>query len=140
MNNYLLDTCILSETNKQKPDSKVLNWLYAHNDSIFYISVLSIGEIQKGISRLAKSNKKSELQKWLNIHILQEFYNETLNVDTSVITHWSKLIAKQESIGKSMSIIDSLIVATAITHNLTIITRNIKDMQVDGVKIVNPYE
>jgi predicted nucleic acid-binding protein len=140
MSGYLLDTCILSEMNKPTPNSGVINWFASNKKASLYISVLTIGEIQKGIDKLDKSIKKIKLQQWLDNHIVPQFDNKILDIDLKTIKNWGSLTAESEKSGITLPAIDSLIVATAIANDLIVITRNIKDMQNNQIKIINPYE
>jgi len=127
---------------KKSPDKKVIQWLSEHKKSIFQLSILTIGEIQKGIHKLTPSNKKIKLQSWLDNDIHNQFVGNILNIDNNTIQAWSALVADLESTGRVLPVIDSLIVASAIANHCTIVTRNIKDMacDVDIVRVINPFE
>lgn len=140
MSKYLLDTCILSEMNKKEPNQGLIDWFKVNRLQDMYISILTVGELQKGINKLEHSIKKNRLQDWLDNYILPQFTNKIIDIDVNVITQWSKLVADKESVGESMPAIDSLIVASAIEYGLSIITRNTKDMQNAVIPIINPYE
>jgi predicted nucleic acid-binding protein len=137
---YLLDTCLISELVKKSPNASVLGWLDKQDEDQLYLSALTIGELQKGISKLADARKKEELQIWLSSDIVFRFEGRILNIDTEVAAHWGRLIGEAESRGKRLPVIDSLIAATAAVHNLTVVTRNIGDLEECSVRVLSPWK
>ncbi len=137
--NYLLDTCILSELIKPKPNLNVVKWISDIDERCLYISVLTIGEIHKGIEKLPESKKKDNLHKWVNFDLKERFNNKILNIDINIATTWGRIHAKSELTGKTLPTIDGLIACTGIIHNLTVATRNTKDMRASGVTLLNPW-
>lgn len=143
---YLLDTCILSKLRKiaSQPDVKLETWLKKHTKSVFFISVLTIGEIQSGISKL-NLKKKDEKQKkliiedWLLEDLIPRFENRILEVSTEVVLTWGKLSGEKKQRGINIPVVDGLIAATAIVHNLTVVTENIKDFIETGARVFNPW-
>lgn len=138
--NYLLDTCVLSELIKPKPNQNVITWISDIDERCLYISVLTIGEIHKGIEKLLESKKKENLHEWVNFDLRERFNNKILDIDIHTATTWGKVQAQSELMGKTLPSIDGLIACTGITHDLTIATRNTKDMKVSGVSLVDPWE
>ncbi len=138
--NYLLDTCVLSELIKTKPSLNVIDWISGIDERCLYISVLTIGEIHKGIEKLPESKKKENLHKWVNFDLTERFNNKILNIDLQTATIWGKVQAQSERIGRTLPSIDGLIACTGIAHDLTVATRNIKDMKASGASLVNPWE
>lgn len=136
---YLLDTCVISELIKQKPNQKVVQWISNIEEARLFISVLTIGELHKGIEKLPESRKKSTLHKWLTYDLKKRFKNKIINFDIQTATTWGKIQAKSELLGKTLPAIDGLIVATGLFHDLVIVTRDIKDMKVSGVDLLNPW-
>lgn len=134
---YLLDTNILSEIAKLEPDERVIRWLQTYNS--LYLSVITIGELQRGISRLPRSRKKSVLASWLDEQ-LTLFSSSILPLDSETVLVWGEMIATLEKQGRPMPILDSLIAATAIRHNLTLVTRNTRDFAHLDLVLVNPFE
>ena len=134
---YLLDTCIVSEFAKLQPNQNVITWLSARHD--FYLSVLALGEIIKGVERLPASKKQVSLRLWVNNDLQKRFHNKIINIDTSVVRVWGKLTADLELSGRSLPAIDGLIAASAIANNCTIVSRNTKDFPSDFVEIINPF-
>ena len=137
--NYLLDTCVVSELLKKDPDKKVLKWISEMDETSLYLSVLTFGEIHKGIEKLPQSKKKDRLHKWVNSDLRERFKNRILNFDLTSATKWGELQGKAELAGKPMSLIDGLISATGIVSDLIVVTRNTKDMEQSGVSLLNPW-
>ena len=137
--NYLLDTCLISELAKSKPDEKVVDWVLGENETGFYISVLTFGELHKGIEKLPKSKKKEELRSWIEDELKNRFQNRIIGIDMRVSILWGKIQCITEKKGKPMPAIDSLIAATALAHDLTVVTRNVSDMEQSGVRLLNPW-
>ena len=136
---YLLDTCVISEVIKRKPSSNIIKWIKQEEERNFFISVLTIGELHKGIEKLDKSRRKDELHNWVENDLKERFCNRIINIDMPVVTMWGKIQGMAERIGKPMPAIDSLIAATGITHHLTVVTRNISDMKESGAVLYNPW-
>ena len=137
--NYLLDTCVLSEFIKKNPSPKVVKWVSKIEEPHLFISVLTIGEIHKGIEKLPESIKKEKLHKWVNYDLKERFKNRIIDFDIQTATVWGKIQAKSELSGKGMPAIDGQIVATGISYDLTVVTRNIKDMEISGASLLNPW-
>jgi len=138
--NYLLDTCVISEFTKRQPDRSVVQWLADCDELSIYLSVLSIGEIQKGIQRLPDSPRKTDLTEWLETGLIRRFQGRLLILDTDVMLAWGSLVARLESAGQKMPAIDSLIAATALHYGLILATRNLSDFEPSGVKTLNPWQ
>ncbi|VAX36947.1 VapC toxin protein [hydrothermal vent metagenome] len=136
---YLLDTCVISELVKVKPNKRVVEWIAQCYDEDLYLSALTIGEIQKGIDRLPKSKKKSRLYLWIKEDLSERFKGRILDVNESVARAWGSLLAKEEEKGRKVPVIDSLIAATAVIFSLTVVTRNTKDIELDDVSVFNPW-
>ncbi len=137
--NYLLDTCLVSELIKDPPDKNVLTWIFGIPESSLFLSVLTIGEIHKGIEKLPQSKKKDRLHKWVNSDLRERFKNRLIDLDLAVATKWGELQGKAELVGKPMSLIDGFIAATGVTNDLIVVTRNTKDMEQSGVTLLNPW-
>lgn len=138
--NYLLDTCLISELSKSKPDKKVVDWVLSENETGFYVSVLTFGELHKGIEKLPESKKKDELRVWIEGDLKDRFQNRIISIDMRVSILWGKIQCIAEKKGKPMPAIDSLIAATGIAHDLIVVTRNVSDMEQSGVRLLNPWE
>jgi predicted nucleic acid-binding protein len=138
--NYLLDTCILSEFTHRQPDKKVIQWLDSIEEEQLYISVITVGEIQRGIELLTESHRKTELLVWMNNGLIKRFENRIISLDLPTMLQWGSLTARMESNGQPISLMDSLIIASALQHNFIIATRNISDFLPCGVQLINPWE
>ena len=137
---FLLDTCYLSEFIKKQPSQKVVYWSEQQQEHTLYISVLTLGEIQQGITQMIRSKRKTALEKWLDEALLPRFEGRILDISRDVAITWGQVQGEARRQGRPLAVIDSLIAATALTHNLTIATRNVANMQGSGVKLVNPWE
>lgn len=137
---YLLDTCVISELVAKQPSEKVIDWIDNIEQENVYLSVITIGEIRKGIDKLPESKRKVNLQEWLNDQLLIRFRGKILAIDTHVMLVWGELIGRLEVEGKKMPAMDSLIAAIAIHNNCSLVTRNQDDFKYAGLTIVNPWE
>lgn len=137
---YLLDTCVISELNRRKPNAKVLSWLRQANPNALYLSVMTIGEIKKGIAKSCDDARSLELEAWLNQRIRSRFADRILPVDEEVALMWGRLTGACERFGNPKSAGDALLAATATIHHLAIVTRNVKHLSGMGVELVNPWE
>ena len=133
---YLLDTNVISELRRKMPDAGVLNWLQGRPTSTLFLSVLTLGELRKGIEGLADSERKIALQDWLEVELPAFFIGRILPVDTQVADRWGRLLAIA---GRPLPAIDSLIGATAAHHGLRLVTRNIRDYENLGLEVINPW-
>jgi tRNA(fMet)-specific endonuclease VapC len=136
---YLLDTCVISELVSKRPETAVINWIDSIDDEHIYLSVITLGEIKKGVEKLPDSARKEQLTAWLEEDLLSRFQGRVMGVDASVMFTWGTLTAKLEQRGTPMPAIDSLIAAIALHGNLTLVTRNIQDFQGSGIALLNPW-
>jgi len=136
---YLLDTCLISELVAKHPNQKVLDWLDAQAPETLYISIIAIGEIAKGISKITASKRKESLTKWLNETLPSRFQDRILGIDFSTMVLWGNLVGQLEQNGRPLPAMDSLIAAIAIHNSLSLVTRNEKDFAGTGVVIINPW-
>ena len=137
---YLLDTCVISELSKKRPNSKVIKWIRGQHEQDIYLSVLTLGELQKGITKIVDSRRKQELLEWLESDLPQRFDKRILLVTDAVARKWGEIQGVTEQQGQKMPVIDSLIASTGLTYNLEVATRNIDDMKASGVQLFNPWE
>ena len=138
--NYLLDTCIIFELIQKNPSQKVIKWVSKTEESNLFISVLTIGEIHKGIEKLPASKKKEQLHKWVNHDLRERFKGRIIDFDLQTATVWGKAQAQSELLGKAMPAIDGQIAAIGISYDFTVVTRNTADMENSGVSLINPWE
>jgi len=137
---YLLDTCVVSEMVRKQPDRNVLKWLAKVDQDNLFLSVITIGEIEKGVAKLAESARKKKISEWLHDDLIIRFQKHILPIDTKVMIVWGKQLALLEQKGRTLPAIDSMIAATAISHELILVTRNINGFESADVEIFNPWE
>jgi len=140
MSGFLLDTNCISESIRSQPDPRVQLWLDSADENILYLSVLTIGEIRKGVASLPQSTKRTRIETWLELDLQARFSGRVLPISTSIADRWGVLAAEAKRRGTPLSVIDGLLAATALQHNLTIVTRNISDFAHTQVAILNPWE
>jgi predicted nucleic acid-binding protein len=136
---FLLDTNIPSELTRSRPDSRVADWLEATDDNSLYVSVITLGEIQKGLTVMPDRRRRLHLQRWLEEELHPWFFGRILPVDEAVAERWGALDGERQLQGLPLNTADGLIVATALEHGLTLVTRNIKDFVGLSVPIFNPW-
>jgi len=136
---YLIDTCCISELVKKKPDPNVVKWFTDQDELSMYLSVITFGELRKGIEKLPDSKKKKELNQWVKEDLNHRFKNRILNINMEVVNKWGEILATAEKNGNPLPAIDSLIAATAQVHDLSIVTKNTQDMEGSGVEVINPW-
>jgi toxin FitB len=136
VNGFLIDTNVISELIKPRPSSKVVEWIDAHDEQLFHLSVLTLGEIRRGIVQLPSGRRRTDLAAWLSGDLLTRFAGRILAIDQEVADRWGHLASAK---GATVPVIDGLLAATALQHNLTLVTRNTKDMARTGVGLFNPW-
>lgn len=137
--NYLLDTCLISELVKPSPNQGVIDWLNGQLEARIFLSVVTIGEIQAGISKLTESRRKIDLMTWLDNQMLPRFEQRVLSVTPDVAMLWGKTRGEAAAGGTTLPLADSLIAATAMTHGMTVVTRNTADLERCGARTLNPW-
>jgi toxin FitB len=138
VNGFLLDTNILSETRKKKPDANVQTWLESQPMHVQHLSVITLGELLQGAHRARSSELRANLQGWLE-RIEQRFEGRLLALDADVMRVWASITASAITRGLTPPLMDSLLAATAIHHDLIFVTRNTDDVQALGVRTLNPW-
>jgi len=134
---YLLDTNVISETTKKQPNQGVVNFFEQTDALQLYISVLTLGELRKGIEKLITADhKKQKLTQWLDIEMATFFRNRILAIDAVVADKWGFILGNLKN---SAPAVDSLLAATAISNNLKLVTRNVSDFKAFQVEIINPW-
>jgi predicted nucleic acid-binding protein len=137
---YLLDTNVISELVKLRPEAKVVSWVQTTSEELLYLSVLTIGEIRNGIDSLPRSNKRGLLESWLANDLVLRFAGRILQVNLEIADRWGIISARAKIAGAPLAVIDGLMAATALHHNLTLVTRNTKDVRVAGISMLNPWQ
>ena len=137
---FLLDTNVISELVAPKPNQNVTRWLEEMDQESIFLSVITIGELKRGIEKLPDSKRKKTLSEWLTGDLLIRFGDQVLPIDVSVILTWGTLVASMEANGKPIPAIDSLLAATAKQFGLTFVTRNTRHFMGTGISLFNPWE
>jgi len=133
---YLVDTNVLSELRRKQPDGNVVRWLEKRPPTTLFLSALTIGELRKGIELTPENERKRSYLDWLEVELLWFFQGRILAINAPVADCWGRLAAQA---GRALPAIDSLLAATALTHGLTMVTRNERDFQHPGFDVVNPW-
>jgi toxin FitB len=134
---YLIDTNVLSELRRKQPDARVVSWMQVRPAPTMFLSVLTLGEIRKGIERLQTGQRKQSLIDWLEVELPRYFIGRLLDIDAQTAERWGRLMA---AAGRPLPAIDGLLAATALQHDLTLVTRNTQDFAGLGVQLINPWE
>ena len=137
---YLVDTNVISELIARQPNPKVVAWIDQLDPGIVYVSVISIGEIRKGIEKLRASKRKEAIKDWLDTDLLIRFQGRIVEISVETMLLWGELVARLEHEGKPMGAIDSLVAASALQGQYVLATRNEDDFQNTRVTVVNPWE
>ncbi len=136
---YLLDTCVLSELVRPKPNPRVVAWVEDQDEHQLFLSVVTIGELRKGIAKLPPGQRRSRLEKWVTEDLALRFHQRILAVNTEVASLWGTILGEAEALGSPLPVVDVLIGATARVHEFTVVTRNVADLERTGVNVLNPW-
>ena len=136
---FLLDTCVISELVAKQPNLHVVQWVDSIDEDKLFLSAITIGEIKRGIEKLADSSRKSALAEWLEGDLLIRFIDRILPIDVPVMLVWGQLTADLEKQGRRMPAIDSIVAATCLHGKLDLVTRNESDFAHSGVTVINPW-
>ena len=140
MSGFLLDTNCISELVRPRPEPRVLEWLDAADETLLYLSVLTLGVIRKGVAGLPQSKRRTELEVWLQVELQARFSGRIVPIDAAVCDRWGLLAAEAKRKGKVLATMDGLLAATALQFNLTLVSRNVNDFAHTAVPILNPWE
>ncbi len=136
---FLLDTNVVSEWTKPRPNAGVMNWLATTDEDRVFLSVVTIAELRHGIERLATGRRRSRLDEWLRDELVLRFEGRVLPVGTRIAEAWGRLVARLEAQGRPINAMDALLAATAEQHTLTLVTRNESDFEAAVKSILNPW-
>ncbi|MGA2273146.1 MAG: type II toxin-antitoxin system VapC family toxin [Bryobacteraceae bacterium] len=139
MTGFLLDANVVYELVKPKPDEKVRRWIEEADESILFLSVLTLGEIRNGVQRLRSGQRRGRLESWLQVDLPLRFQDRILPIGAAIADRWGRASAIAAARGKPVPVVDGLLAATAIHHNLTLATRNSADVSGTGVTTLNPW-
>lgn len=141
MSGFLLDTNVLSEFNRRGgPDPLVKQWLEAADAASLHASVFTFGEIRLGVELLPPSKRRTQLEQWLDRDLPEWFEGRILSVDQAIADQWGLLRAQAQLKGRPLSVVDAVLAATALQHDLTIVSRNVSDFSTVGLAILNPWD
>lgn len=140
MSGYLLDTNCISEVINHRPEPRVVDWLKATDEVLLYLSVLTLGEIRKGAAVLPQSKRRTRLETWLELDLHVRFSGRILGIDAEIADRWGLLTAQAQHKGRPLAAVDGLLAATALHHNLTIVSRNVSDFSATHVAVLNPWD
>lgn len=140
MSGFLLDTNFVSELVKPRPAPGVVDWIEAADEAILYLSVLTLGEIRKGLAGLVQGRRRTHLETWLEVELQERFAGRIVPIDASIADRWGLITAAAKAKGKTLSVIDGLLAATALHYNLTVVSRNAADFAMAQVQVLNPWQ
>jgi len=138
--NYLLDTNTISELIARQPNKKILNWIDNLDPDTVYLSVITIGEIRKGIEKLPLSKKRDAIKEWLETDLLIRFQGRIVVITIEIMLLWGELTGQLERQGKPLPALDSLIAAIVRHGNFALVTRNEDDFLPTGITVINPWK
>ena len=137
---YLLDTCVISELVKKAPSSRVTRWLEQQEEISLFLSVITFGELHKGIGQLQAGRKQRELYEWVEGPLTRRFTGRILDVDKDAAVRWGEISAATGKVGRTVPVLDGLLAATALAFGLTFVTRNTDHVHETGVPLFDPWE
>ena len=138
--NFLLDSNVVSEWMKPRPNIHVVEWLAAADEDSVYLSVLTFAEIRHGVEQLPAGRRRESLMSWLEDELPARFHSRILIVDLAVAASWGAMMARSNHAGFNLNVMDALFAATAQAHNLTLVTRNTRHFEKLGLPLLNPWE
>ena len=136
---YLLDTCVISEVIKPRADKNVISWMQNQDEESLYLSVLTFGEIEKGIEKSSDEARKRKLQLWVEEDLKKRFEGRIVPINIDISVKWGTIQGNAELLGKPMPAIDGLIAVSGLVHNCIVVTRNVSDMEQSTVELLNPW-
>ena len=139
MSGFLLDTNVISELVKNKPDPGVTHWIETTDENLLYLSVLTLGEIRKGISSLPDARRRATLEAWLVRDLVIRFSGRVLPMDHAVADRWGRLAGSAAARRSPLPVIDGLLAATALHYDLTLVTRDTKHLEVARITFFDPW-
>ena len=138
MSGYLLDTNVLSELLRPRPEPHVIEWMEASDEAMLHLSVLTLGEIRRGLAALVQAKRRTRLEAWLEVDLRARFAVRIVPINAEIADRWGLIAAGARRKGKVLSVIDGLLAATALHHNLTVVSRNAADFP--NAQVLNPWE
>ena len=139
MSGFLLDTNVISELVRPRPDSRVVKWIDSTAESLLYLSVLTVGEIRTGITSLVDWRRRVSLESWLDHDLTTRFSDRILPIDSAVADRWGRISANAKARGSLMPVIDGLLAATAMQFDLTVVSRDETYHKLPSLEVFNPW-
>ncbi|MBX9778667.1 MAG: type II toxin-antitoxin system VapC family toxin [Xanthobacteraceae bacterium] len=136
---FLLDTNVVSEWVRPRPDAGVINWLADTDEDRIFLSVVSLAELRSGIAVLPAGRRRERLDTWLSVELPDRFEARVLAIDAAVADQWGKMTAAGKTAGRPIGAMDAFLAATATVHDLTIVTRNVADFANVEVATLSPW-
>jgi len=140
MSGFLLDTNCISELVRPKPEPRVVQWMEAVDEELLYLNVLTLGEIRKGVVGMPQRKRRTRLESWLEADLRARFSGRILTIDSVTADRWGQLAAEAKRKGKTLAVIDGLLAASAIQHNLIVVSRNASGFTGLAIQVLNPWE
>jgi toxin FitB len=137
--NFLLDTNVVSEWVKPRPNPGVIEWLATADEDRLFLSVATLAELRYGVERLPAGRKTAQLQEWLETELPSRFEGRVVVMEETIAALWGKLLAKADAVGRPLGAMDGFLAATAAAHQMTLVTRNEMDFAGAGIKTFNPW-
>jgi predicted nucleic acid-binding protein len=137
---WLLDTCVVSELIRSRPKASVVAWLLERDEAELFLSVVTIGELEKAIAKLPASPKRTAIEQWARRDLVARFGDRLLAIDAAVAARWGAIAGAPERRGRPLPVIDGLIAATSLQHDLVVVTRNTGDLERCGARCLNPWD
>jgi toxin FitB len=137
---FLLDTCVISELVRPRPSQKIIQWINTQTEERLFLSVLTLGELTRGISRLAEGQRKEQLLAWVQDSLRERFEGRWLEITGEISETWGQLQATAERKGRPLPVIDALLASTALIHGMTFATRDVSHLEGISVKYLNPWQ
>lgn len=136
---WLLDTCVIAELVRPKPKASVIAWIEHCDEERLFLSVITIGELEKWIAKLPDSAKRVTLEQWVRRELADRFRDRLLVIDPGIAACWGAMVGASEARGQPLPVNDSLIAATSLQHDLAVVTRNTEDLTRCGARCFNPW-
>ncbi|HEX2581678.1 MAG TPA: type II toxin-antitoxin system VapC family toxin [Dongiaceae bacterium] len=136
---FLIDTNVVSEWVKPRPNEGVVRWLAETDEDRIFLSTVTLAELRYGVERLAAGARRKRLDEWLRDELPLRFEGRVLAVDEKVAEAWGRVVARREAAGRPLAIMDAFLAATAEAHGLTVVTRNVGDFKLSTEAVLNPW-
>ena len=136
---FLLDTNVVSEWVRPRPEPRVVGWLADVDEDLVFLSVVTVGELRHGVDRLAAGRRRTRLDEWLRQDLVQRFDGRVISIDAAVADAWGAIVARRDRSGRPIGVMDAFMAATAAVHNLTLVTRNAADFASSVASVFDPW-